>query len=168
MATSPTFHRSGSAPARDVVLFMALLATALALGGALAHAFELPNKIDLPRDEYFVMQKAYRGWDRLAYLLAVQFLAMILAALLSRHQPRVAALVIVAIACLLAAQAVFWIYTYPANVATADWTRMPADWERLRRQWEYSHAAGAGFQLLAMCALLAAAFLRRSPSRRAA
>ncbi|HWL71191.1 MAG TPA: hypothetical protein VNS22_22820 [Geminicoccus sp.] len=168
MATPPTFHGSRSALARDAILFIALLATALALGAALAHALELPNKIDLPRDEYFIVQQAYRGWDRLGYLLAVQLLAMILTALLSRHEPRVVALVIVAIAGLLAAQAVFWIYTYPANVATADWTRMPDDWERLRRTWEYSHAVGAGFQLLAMCALLLAALVRRPLPSRAA
>ncbi|WP_200840823.1 hypothetical protein [Geminicoccus flavidas] len=163
MATSPTFHGTRSALVRDVILFIALLATALALGAALAHALELPNKIGLPRDEYFIVQQAYRGWDRLGYLLAVQLLAMILAALLSRHEPRVATLAIVAIASLLAAQAVFWIYTYPANVATENWTRMPDDWEHLRREWEYSHVAGAGFQLLAMCALLVAALVRRPP-----
>ena len=32
----------------EIVFFLALLATALALGGALAHALELPNKIGLP------------------------------------------------------------------------------------------------------------------------
>ena len=30
---------------KDIWLFAALMATAAALGGALAHAFELPNKI---------------------------------------------------------------------------------------------------------------------------
>ena len=37
--------------ARDTAFFVALLATALALGGALAHAFELPNKIGMTRGE---------------------------------------------------------------------------------------------------------------------
>jgi hypothetical protein len=36
----------------DVLFFIAMLATALALGPALAHAFELPNKIGLGRDDY--------------------------------------------------------------------------------------------------------------------
>jgi hypothetical protein len=45
-----------------VAFFVALLTSALVLGPALAHLLELPNKIDLPREEYFIVQKAYRGW----------------------------------------------------------------------------------------------------------
>jgi hypothetical protein len=58
---------------------------------------------------------------------------------------------------LLSAQAVFWLYTYPANAATDNWTAIPDNWETLRKQWEYSHALGAAFQLLAMSALIIAA-----------
>lgn len=62
----------------EVAFFIALLATALALGGAMAHALELPNKIGVSREHYFIMQRAYDGWFRLAYLLVAQ-LAGILA-----------------------------------------------------------------------------------------
>ena len=44
-----------------IAFFVALLASALVLGPALAHVLELPNKIGLPRDEYFIVQKTYRG-----------------------------------------------------------------------------------------------------------
>jgi hypothetical protein len=44
-----------------IVFFVVLLASALVLGPALAHLLELPNKIGLPREEYFIVQKAYRG-----------------------------------------------------------------------------------------------------------
>jgi hypothetical protein len=47
------------------------------LGGARAHAFELPDKIDLPQDQYFIVRQAYRGWNRLAYLLGVEFGSMV-------------------------------------------------------------------------------------------
>ena len=141
----------------DVVFFVALLATALALGGALAHALELPNKIGLSRDDYFVVQQVYRGWDRLAVLLLVELVAMIALAVMSRRRPRVFWPVVAAIFCLLSAQLLFWLFTFPANVATENWTRMPDDWERLRTQWEYSHLAGAIFQILAMTALIVAA-----------
>jgi hypothetical protein len=140
-----------------IVFFVAMLATAVALGGALAHAFELPNKIDLPRDEYFIVQKAYRGWSQLAYVLLVELVSMIALAVLSRRAPFVLWFVVFAILCLLSAQAVFWIYTYPANVATDNWTVIPENWEMHRKQWEYSHALGAAFQLLAMSALIVAA-----------
>lgn len=47
--------------------------------------------------------------------------------------------------------AVFFAWTYPANLATENWTRVPPDWEALRRRWEYSHAANAGLLFLALC-----------------
>ena len=50
------------------------------------------------------------------------------------------------------AQAVFWVWTFPANVATENRTFVPANWEALRARLEYSHSAGAGFQVLP-CAL---------------
>ncbi len=71
-----------------------------------------------------------------------------------------------AVACLAAAQAIFWTYTYPANAATENWTTIPPNWEALRRQWEFSHAAGAGLQLLAMSFLIIAALESgRAPER---
>jgi multisubunit Na+/H+ antiporter MnhB subunit len=147
--------------AQTLAFFLALLATAIALGGALAHLFELPNKIALPREEYFIVQNIYRGWWQLACVLAVELVAIIAVVIVYRRQPRVFWLAATALLCLLGAQAVFWIFTYPANAATDNWTVIPENWEGLRSQWEYSHAAGAGFQLLAMSALTLAALLRR-------
>lgn len=39
--------------------------------------------------------------------------------------------------------AIFFIWTYPTNVATNNWTTVPENWQALRAQWEYSHAANA-------------------------
>ena len=144
----------------DVIFFVALLATALALGAALAHALELPNKINLAKDEYFVVQKAYRGWNQLGYLLVIELVAMLVLAALSRHEPRVLWPTIIAIVCLIAAQTVFWIFTYPANVVTDNWTAVPTQWEDVRARWEYSHLAGAAFQVMAMSALIVAVLSR--------
>jgi hypothetical protein len=149
--------------AYDIIFFIALLSTALALGAALAHALELPNKINLPGREYFIIQQAYRGWNQLAYLLVIELISILTIAGLSRHEPRVLWPILAAAVCLLCAQAVFWIYTYPANVATDNWTAIPAEWEGLRTQWEYSHAIGAAFQLLAMSALIIAVLGRAHP-----
>jgi hypothetical protein len=145
----------------DIAFFIALLSTAIALGAALAHALELPNKIGLSGTEYFVVQKAYRGWNQLAYLLIVELVSIIAVAAMSWQQPSVFWSAIGAIACLAAAQGLFWAFTYPANIATDNWTHVPANWEELRRQWEYSHAAGALFQLLAMSCLIVGALARR-------
>ena len=142
------------------MFFVALLASALALGPALGHAFELPNKIDLPRDEYFIVQKAYRGWSQLGWLLAVQVAALATAAILARAERRVLVLTLLALACVAAAQGVFWTFTFPANAATENWTVAPDNWDRLRRHWEFSHAAGALLQLLALCLLIGAVLSR--------
>jgi hypothetical protein len=144
----------------DVLFFIAILATALALGPALAHAFELPNKIGLGRDDYFVVQRIYTGWALLGFLLLVQLLALVAVAVISRRRSDVLWFVVLAILGLIGAQTVFWIYTFPANTATQNWTQIPANWEELRRQWEYSHLAGAVFQLIAMIALIIAALRR--------
>lgn len=145
----------------SVALFIAMLATAIALGGALAHVFALPNKIDLNRDAYFTVQQIYAGWSRFGYVLAVQFSAIVAVMVLSRNDRRVFWLAGVALVGLLAAQTVFWMLTQPANAWTENWTRQPDNWEELRTQWEYSHAAGALCQLTAMIALIVAALARQ-------
>jgi hypothetical protein len=145
---------------RDVAFFVALLATALALGGALAHALELPNKIGMSREAYFVVQNIYRGWNRLGYLLAVELVGMLSIVILYRRERRVMRPALVAVGCLIAAQVVFWTQTFPANAATSNWTVQPTNWETLRWQWEYSHLAGAVMQTLAMAALIIAVLAR--------
>jgi MFS family permease len=151
----------------NIVFFVALLASALVLAPALAHVMELSNKIDLPRDEYFTVQKVYRGWSQIAWVLIMQIAALVAAAILERSDRRVMLLTVLALACVAAAQGLFWTFTYPANAATANWTIMPDDWERLRSRWEYSHAAGAPLQLLGFCLLVGAALSRgrRDPPR---
>ncbi len=149
-----------SSPAATFVFFVALLASALLLGPALAHAFELLNKIGLPREEYFIVQKAYRGWDLFAWPLAVQVLALLAAAISARPERRVRVFTLLALACVLAAQGVFWTFTYPTNVATANWTVAPDNWAKLRLQWEFSHAAGAALQVLGLSLLFIAVLNR--------
>src|SRR5215467_740538 len=82
--TSWDLVREALRVAYRIVFFVALLATAIALGGVLAHVLELPNKISLPADQYFVVQKSYRGWNRLAYVLVIQVIALLTLAIMSR------------------------------------------------------------------------------------
>jgi hypothetical protein len=152
-------HRQRSF-ARDAAFFVALLATALALGGALAHAFELPNKIGMSREAYFVVQNIYRGWNRLGYLLAVELVGMLAVVILYRRERYVMRPALAAVGCLIIAQVIFWTLTFPANVATSNWAISPTNWEALRQQWEYSHLAGAVLQTLAMAALIVAVLAR--------
>jgi hypothetical protein len=149
-----------SSRAANIAFFIALLTSALVLGPALAHLIELPNKIGLSREEYFIVQKLYRGWSQIGWLLGVQIAALLIAAILARAERRVMVFTLLALACVLAAQALFWTFTYPANAATANWTASPDDWEKLRLHWEFSHAAGAAFQVLGLALLIVATLNR--------
>jgi hypothetical protein len=44
-----------------VIQFLVVMLTALALIPPGAHLFELPNKMDLPRDAYLTVQSIYAG-----------------------------------------------------------------------------------------------------------
>ncbi len=126
------------------VHLLAILATALLCGPALAHLFELPNKMALDRADYLVVQQIYAGWSLFGIAVIIAFLAT-LALLLLRRRPRLAQVWIWgSLLCQVAAQAIFWTVTWPANQQTANWTRLPdTGWEALRQRWEWAHAGGA-------------------------
>lgn len=145
----------------NVPLFLAFLSTAIALGGALAHLFALRAKMAMPLDQYFVVQAIYLGWWQFAYVLVVELLALVSVIAMTGDQPAVRRPAIGALLALALSQAVFWIWTQPANEATSNWTIQPANAEVLRSQWEYSHATGAVLQLVAICLIFVAA-LRKS------
>lgn len=144
----------------NVVRFISLLFTALTLAPAMAHLLELPHKIHLPREDYLTVQQIYRGWSLLGIVVIGALLSTLLLTILVRKQRSAFVLTLIALLCLVAAHAVFWTHTYPANQATSNWTVMPSNWQDLRQQWEYSHATGAGLNLGALMALLTGVLAR--------
>ncbi len=135
-----------------VVQFFALLFTALALVPAGAHLLELPAKMALAQGQYMDAQQLYRGWAWLGSFLLLAIVANAgLTVMLRRRQLafQFAAIAFFLPACALA---IFFGWTYPANVVTGNWTAVPADWQAMRVRWEYSHAAGAICILGALCA----------------
>lgn len=128
--------------------------TAFVLGPTLAHLLELPAKIRLDRADYLVAQQLYRGW---AFIGVPLYLAIILIAVLAVRLWRAGrnwGWALAALSFFIAAQVVFWVWTYPVNLATSQWTVLPDDWEALRRQWEFSHATGACCTFLALACLV--------------
>ncbi len=89
----------------------------------------------------------------IARFFSLLFVALVLT-IMVRHQPKVFGLTLAAFLCLLAAHGLFWIFTFPANQATSNWTTLPENWTALRAQWEYSHAAGAVLNLVAFIMLV--------------
>lgn len=56
---------------------------------------------------------------------------------------------------MLATLASFFLWVYPVNQATGNWTAAPENWQSLRAQWEYVHAANAVITLAALvCAVI--------------
>ncbi|MFC0010515.1 hypothetical protein [Devosia nitrariae] len=63
--------------AAGIFYFVAMMGTGIALGGALAHLLEMPNKLGMDRSDYLATQGAYRGWALLAIVLVVQAIGLI-------------------------------------------------------------------------------------------
>jgi hypothetical protein len=164
-ATEPAGTSSGSARwhgmAIRIVSLLALLFSALALVPYGAHLFALPNKIGMTQEHYFIAQDAYRGWALLGLILFPAMLFNIVLAILLRGQRPAFALAAAGCLVMAATLAVFFAWTYPANVATQNWTAVPANWQTLRLQWEYSHAANALLSFASFCFIALASIARR-------
>jgi hypothetical protein len=143
--------------ATKVCQFLAVVLTALALLPGGAHLMELPAKIAMPEDPYFVVQQIYRGWALAGAVIFLAIFANVLAALLTRESRRKSQLFGLAGLLIAVTLAVFFVWTYPANQATGNWTSAPENWEQLRTEWEYSHAVNAVITFLALLCSVGAA-----------
>lgn len=144
------------------VFFSSLLFTALALSASVAHVLELLNKINLPAEEYLVVQQIYRGWALLGIVVFGALLSTLALTIMVRRDSKVFRPILTALLCIIGTQVIFWIFTFPVNQQTENWTRLPENWVQLRNQWEYSHAAGCALNLMAMLSLFVAALARYS------
>jgi hypothetical protein len=131
--------------------FLAVVITGLSLIAPAAHAFELLNKIGLPKTEYFIVQQIYSGWWIVGLLLPLAFLANVANAIFLRNDKAAMRLSIAAAALIALNLIIFVLFTQPANAATQNWTAQPENWEALRAQWEYSHAVNAAVNFVAFC-----------------
>jgi amino acid permease len=135
------------------LFFLAIMLTAIAMGAALAHLFELPNKININAADYLTVQRNYDNWWIVGLFVPLALLAVLALTLALRGTGAPFILALVALLLLVAELAVFWGITAPVNRATQNWTMLPANWQELRAQWEYSHAARAILYVLALGAL---------------
>ncbi len=120
----------------------------------MAHLLELPNKINLSREDYLKVQQIYRGWALLGFVVVGALLSTLALTITVRHERTAFILALIAFLCIAGTQVIFWIYTYPANQATNNWTMLPENWAELRRRWEYSHATSAVLNLVALVMLI--------------
>jgi hypothetical protein len=144
-----------------IAQFLAIVLTALALVPTGAHLFELPNKIGLAQDAYFIVQGIYRGWALFGVVLFGALAANLALTFMVRRHRGAFWLALLAFLLVAATLVVFFTWTYPANQATANWTEVPANWQELRQQWEYAHATNAVLAFVALCAATLSTLMAR-------
>jgi len=110
------------------VYFISLLFAALALTPAFAHLLELPNKINLSRENYLTVQQNYRGWALTGFFVAGALLSTLVLTIIVRRQRKPFIFASIALLCIAGTQVVFWTHTNPANQATNNWTMLPENW----------------------------------------
>ncbi len=130
---------------------VALALTAIALVPSGAHFFELPHKMSLSEPDYFVTQGIYAGWSWFAVpILAAIIANMVLFVMQRRRDPGVARAALLSASLIVLSLVVFFIFVFPSNQATANWTVVPDDWQALRARWEYGHAFNFALNFLAL------------------
>lgn len=138
------------------VQFFAIVFVALYLVPSGAHLIELPNKMQLGPADYMTVQQIYRGWALAGLVLLGALVSTLSLAVLSRSQRMPFRFASAGFLLMLAATVIFFIWVFPANQATENWTRVPDDLEALRAQWEYGHAVAAMATLMAFLATVIA------------
>jgi hypothetical protein len=138
----------------------AILFVALALVPAGAHFSAMFNKLRLNADQYLASQRAYDGWSLFGIVAAGALLSTLWLTIALYRRGEAWSVAALAFGLVVASHALFWIFTLPANKATDNWTKLPGNWTALRLQWEYSHAAAAVLDFLALVLLVFAAVRR--------
>ena len=144
-----------------VLQFLAVVLGTLALMPGLAHLFEMPNKIHLNEADYFIVQNIYRGWSLFGTVLIANLLANAALAFVLRAEHGPLWLVLANLLCIAGSLAIFFVFTFPTNQATNQWTEIPANWQQLRWQWEMSHAATAAIGFIGFCSLTLSVLVTR-------
>ena len=141
---------------KSVQLF-AIFTIALYLIPTGAHLAEFASKMALPPSEYMTVQKIYASWSLFAIVIFAALAFILANTFLVRRNRAALAWSVVAFVALASTQFVFWIYTFPVNAATRNWTVAPEMFEAARRQWEYSHCASAILTFIALLAMIISA-----------
>lgn len=140
----------------DVVRLLAVVMVAVCLVPAGAHLAAMHNKLALSPADYMIVQRIYAGWAFFGLAIMAALVLTLVLAVLEWRVRTARWLALLSFLCLVATQAIFWVYTYPMNRLTRSWNTTPTDLETVRFQWEASHAVNAGITLLALVLIVAA------------
>ena len=136
--------------------FAVVVLVALALVPVGAHLLARPNKIDLPREQYFTAQSVYLGWWlSSSIILVAAIVSSLMLTIALRGRGAAFWLALTGFVSMTATLVIYFIWTEPANRTTANWTVIPENWRDLRTQWEFSHSVNAVLTFVALCAVTA-------------
>ena len=148
-----------------LVQFLAIILTALALVPSGAHVSTLPNKIAMAQAAYFVAQQIYAGSALFGVVLFGALVANLAHAIMLRKLGRSLGYALASFLLIAANLAIFFVWTFPTNQATNNWTVVPKNWSALRIQCEYSHAANAVVTFAALVCVVIAVLRQPSQAR---
>src|ERR1700730_10076429 len=124
-----------------LIQFLAIILTALALVPSGTHLAALPNKLAMAQAAYFISQQIYAGWALFGIVLFGALAANLAHTIVLRRLGRSFGYALASFLLIVANLGIFFVWTFPANQATNNWTVVPKNWNKLRIRWEYSHAA---------------------------
>ena len=148
-----------------LVQFLAIMLTALELVPSGAHLAALPNKMAMAQAAYFVAQQIYAGWALFGIVLFGALAANLAHTIVLRRLGRSFGYALASFLLIAANLAIFFVWTFPTNQATNNWTVVPNKWNELRVQWEYSHAANAVVTFAALVCVVIAVLRQPSQAR---
>jgi len=148
-----------------LVQFLAIMLIALALVPSGAHLAALLNKMAMAQAAYFVAQRTYAGWALFGIVLFGALTANLAHAIMLRKLGRSLGYALASFLLIAVNLVIFFVWTFPTNQATNNWTLVPKNWNALRIQWEYSHAANAVVTFAALVCVVIAVLRQPSQAR---
>jgi hypothetical protein len=148
-----------------LVQFLAIMLTALALVPGGAHLAALPNKMAMAQAAYFIAQQIYAGWALFGIVLFGALGANLALTIMLRRLGRSFGYALASFLFIAANLAIFFVWTFPTNQATNNWTVVSKNWNELRIQWEYSHAVNAVVMFVALACVVVAVLRQPSQAR---
>ena len=133
---------------KNLLRFLTILFAVITLGALLAHLFELRGKMVLSKEDYQVVQGIYSGWAWLGIFDIGTIILVLMWTISERKNKTIFPYLLTTSIIFAVSLVIFFLFTFPANEATGNWTQLPQNWETLRNNWEYSHATRAVLNLI--------------------
>jgi uncharacterized membrane protein len=145
----------------NLIRFLTVLFSAITLSALMAHLLEFPVKINLSKEDYQTVQGIYSGWKWMAIFEIGAVVLLGIWLIFGNELKNVLPFLLLALVCFILSFVVFFVFTFPANQETLNWTSLPAHWDEIRHKWEYSHVSRALLSLSGFCFLIVALLKNR-------